>query len=154
MCNHSKRPILLAMLALTILWGVVGKVVYDTSRNVRDSNNSMQQVYEPGTVLKTVAHLDLTDREDLTLIFSDLETDIAYYEYTPNSNHVKKGDTFYTVNGDAVEVTGVDALGFFVTYNNAFHAGMSGSSIVNDEGEIRGIISSMVDGKYVFCLWP
>lgn len=107
---------------------------------------------EPGTVLKTVAHLDLSKREELELMYINTEDDVAFYKVA-DPLYVKPGDTVYTVKGDSVEVLDIDALGFSVPYDNKFHAGMSGSSIFNEDGRVVGIVSSFINEQVVYCLF-
>lgn len=104
-------------------------------------------------IMKTVAHVDLSDRDDLQLIYEDNDSDIAYYAYTGERNLVKVGETVYDTLGQGHVVTDFDINGFYFAYNNDIHTGMSGTSLVNENGEIVGYISSILNGKVVKCIW-
>lgn len=103
-------------------------------------------------VIKTVAHIDLSNRTDLELIGTDTANDVAIYKYTKPEYNVAIGDTVYLVGGAAATVVSFDAVGFSIS-GDSITAGMSGTAVCTEDGTQIGIISSrMNDGNYR-CVW-
>ena len=102
--------------------------------------------------LKTVAHIDLSNRKDLKLIAADYANDVAYYEYVNPGYDVEINDTVYLVGGSTATVVSSDAVGFTVS-SNSIYEGMSGTAVTTANGTQIGYISKrMSDGNYR-CIW-
>lgn len=102
--------------------------------------------------LKTVAHIDLSNRKDLKLIAADYDNDVAYYEYVNPGYDVEINDTVYLVGGSTATVVSSDAVGFTVS-SNSIYEGMSGTAVTTANGTQIGYISKrMSDGNYR-CIW-
>lgn len=105
-------------------------------------------------ILKTAAHVDLTDREDLELLYQDVQNDIAYYRKLDKSHSVNTGDTVFDKNDETYKVTGTDVKGFyFKDINENVLPGMSGTAILNEEGNVIGYISTKINGNIIECIW-
>ena len=103
-------------------------------------------------IVKTVAHLDL-DSEEYELIYSDTENDIAYYRYVGERTHIHEGDVVYNSKGVESTVTATNVYGFYITYNDSFTTGMSGTVVFNSDNEPVGYVSSNYGNTYVYCIW-
>lgn len=102
-------------------------------------------------IVKTVGHISLDD--SFEKIYTDVDNDIAYYRYPCNSHLLNIGDTVYTCNDDTVTVTATDVYGFYVTCEDSFYPGMSGTAIRNSNGQGVGYVSELLDNDTVYCIW-
>ena len=102
-------------------------------------------------IVKTVSHISLS--EDYEVIYTDCDNDITYYRYVGERDFVTVGETVYTCNADAVTVTATDVHGFYVTCNNVFYSGMSGTVILNSNGNCVGYVSELLTDNTVYCIW-
>ena len=108
--------------------------------------------YDEVDVIKTVAHIDLTNRTDLQLIGTDTENDVAIYKYVKPEYNIEIGDTVYLVGGATATVVSCDAVGFTID-SNSITAGMSGTAVCTDNKVQIGIISSRMNDGYYRCVW-
>lgn len=129
---------------LTVLAGVV------LARCIDAMNASPA---EESDVFKTVAHLDLSYRDDLELISKDLANDVAYYRYVQPEYSVEVGDTVYLFDGVEASLTSVDAVGFTFTCDCILSEGMSGTAVLNVEGTQIGCISRRLDTGAYYAIW-
>lgn len=114
--------------------------------------NHDAEVSESVPTLKTVAHLDLSDRDDLELISKDFDNDVAYYRYIQPDRNVSIGDTVYTFDGVGATLTSVDAVGFtFET--ESLTAGASGTAILNEAGNQIGYVSRRLENGKYYAIW-
>lgn len=104
-------------------------------------------------LLKTVAHVDLSSRDDLVQVYNDANNDIAYYMYTGDRAIVKIGDTVTGINNIVGTITEVDAYGFRFKTDSFIENGMSSSGIFDTEGNQIGILSTVEDDGSVYCIW-
>ena len=109
-------------------------------------------IYDEVDVIKTVAHIDLTNRTDLQLIGNDIENDVAIYKYVKPEYDIEIGDTVYLVGGATATVVSFDAAGFTID-SNSITAGMSGTAVCTDNKVQIGIISSRMNDGYYRCVW-
>lgn len=119
---------------------------------LEQQNTATLNTYEEVEILKTVAHIDLSNRSDLALIGVDKENDVAVYKYVKPDYNIQQGDTVYLVGGATAVVVSSDAVGFTVSSGD-ITAGMSGTAITVESGMQIGCISSRLpDGTYR-CIW-
>lgn len=123
---------------------------YDSLTSKEVSTYIADKDYLATDVIKTVDHVVMP--EDFKQIYSDAENDIAYYIYTGDRGLAKAGDTVLTVNGDKTTIINCTSAGFTVESPELFVTGMSGSAILNEEGDTIGYVSMIFDNK-VFCVW-
>lgn len=103
-------------------------------------------------VVKTTAHTSVEGTE-WQEIYRNEDEDVAYYRHTGDKQLVKPGDTIINVNGDEVEVKSTDINGFLVDYDDSFYPGMSGTPVTDSNGNPVGYVSSVVESKFVYCIW-
>lgn len=140
--RHSKLSfVVLAIIA--ILSGIVSACSNEPEIDLEPSSD----------LIKTVAHVDLSDVDDLELVYKNAETDVAYYMYIGEHNRIDIGDTLYTTAGDTVTVTYTDVYGFHTDGANYIVPGMSGTGMLDSDGNIVGLISSTLDNNEVYCIW-
>lgn len=116
-------------------------------------NVGEQPVYDTSNVLKTVAHIDLSDRDDLELISADHINDVAYYVYVKPNRNVKINDTVYLLDNVEASLTSVDAVGFTFRCDIILEAGMSGTAIRNASGEQIGYVSKRLRSGEYYGIW-
>lgn len=104
-------------------------------------------------VFKTVAHLDLSGRDDLELVSKDHENDVAYYRYVQPDRDVVVGDTVYLFDGVEATLASVDAVGFTFTCEYVLNEGMSGTAILNSSGIQIGCVSRRLDNGSYYAIW-
>lgn len=104
-------------------------------------------------VFKTVAHLDLSGRDDLELVSKDYENDVAYYRYVQPDRDVVVGDTVYLFDGVEATLASVDAVGFTFTCEYVLNEGMSGTAILNSSGTQIGCVSRRLDNGSYYAIW-
>lgn len=104
-------------------------------------------------VFKTVAHLDLSGRDDLELVSKDYENDVAYYRYVQPDRDVVVGDTVYLFDGVEATLASVDAVGFTFTCEYVLNEGMSGTAILNSNGAQIGCVSRRLDNGSYYAIW-
>lgn len=104
-------------------------------------------------VFKTVAHLDLSGRDDLELVSKDYENDVAYYRYVQPDRDVVVGDTVYLFDGVEATLASVDAVGFTFTCESILNEGMSGTAILNSNGVQIGCVSRRLDNGSYYAIW-
>lgn len=108
--------------------------------------------FENADVIRTVAHVDLSNRIDLELVAMDYENDVAIYKYVKPDYDIEVGDTVYLVGGATAIVVSSDAVGFTIS-SDSITAGMSGTAVTVDSGVQIGCVSSrLADGNYR-CIW-
>ena len=115
--------------------------------NVSDSDAGNEHI------LKTVAHVDLSARDDLELVAMDTESDVAYYKYVTPERDVSVGETVYLFEGVEATLTSIDAVGFTFTCDSLIDAGMSGTAVLNSNGEQIGYISRRLSTGNYFAIW-
>lgn len=103
-------------------------------------------------VIKTVAHIDV-DTERFECIYSDYNDDVAYYIIEPHTLCVSVGDKVFSVENVEYTVTDVDATGFFFEYDPTIHTGLSGTSVLDSDGNVVGYVCEIINGKKVYCIW-
>lgn len=111
------------------------------------------EVVDMSDCLKTVAHIDLSNRDDLELIAVDYENDVAYYSYVKPERHVNVGDTVYLFDGIEASLVSVDAVGFTFTCDVDLAAGLSGTAVLNINGEQIGYISRRLSTGDYYAVW-
>ena len=110
------------------------------------------QIPTEGNYFKTVAHVDLSNRQDLKLISVDNVNDVAMYEYVNPSYAIQQGDTVSLVGGATATVVSFDAVGFTVSCE-FINPGMSGTAVVTEDGTQIGYISKRLDDGNYRCIW-
>ena len=104
------------------------------------------------SLYKTVGHIKVSN-PDMKLVYLDEDNDVAYYMYIGDNTTLKPGDKVTTVNADTVTVTGCDVYGFYVDKPELFTTGMSGTSILDVDGNTVGYVSKIIASKSVYCIW-
>lgn len=104
-------------------------------------------------ILKTVAHVDLSYREDLKQVYVDVENDVAYYIYLNKTRNLSLGDTVYLMDGSECTVTYIDAFGFAFKSDSTLTQGLSGTAIRNANGVQLGYISKRLNTDEIYCIW-
>lgn len=107
---------------------------------------------ENSSVLKTVAHIDLSNRKDLELITKDYANDIAFYKYINPNYNIAVGDKIRFVDNTEATLVSVDAIGFTVRPESIVPAGMSGTAVLSNDIQI-GIISMRMEDGTIRCVW-
>ena len=107
----------------------------------------------PTEIYKTVAHVSSDNYPDYELLFKDSSTDIAYYRLKSNVLRKVVGDTVYTQKGHSYIITDTTMDGFTIPADEYILAGMSGTPIMDSDGNVIGYISALLDGKSVYCIW-
>lgn len=116
-------------------------------------NGLFNKTTDQSDIFKTVAHLDLSDRDDLELVSKDYENDVAYYRYTQPDRDVEAGDTVYLFDGVEATLASVDAVGFTFTCEYIHNEDMSGTAVLNSNGTQIGCISRRLDNGFYYAIW-
>lgn len=104
-------------------------------------------------VIKVPAHIDVNS-DEFECIYTDAENDIAYYRFLGDRKLASIGDTLTTCYGDTVTISYVDVYGFRVSDPESYiQPGMSGTSVLDEEGEIVGTVSTLLEDNEVYCIW-
>lgn len=106
-----------------------------------------------GDLFKTVAHIDLSSRSDLKLVYTDTENDIAYYCWINNKNNIEVGTTVYLYDNTECYVTYTDAYGFGFKGDVKVLEGLSGTAVRNAEGNQLGYVSRLLNTGEIYCIW-
>lgn len=104
-------------------------------------------------IFKTVAHIDLSSKSDVQLIYSDAEKDVAYYMYTGEREWISAGDIVYFCDGSESVIVSTDVYGFIVEDVPSVTFGFSGSAVINSRGEQLGYVSERLENGYIYCIW-
>lgn len=104
-------------------------------------------------VIKVPAHIDVSS-DEFECIYTDTENDIAYYRFLVDRKLASIGDTLTTCYGDIVTISYTDVYGFRVSDPESYiQPGMSGTSVLDEEGEIVGTVSTLLEDNEVYCIW-
>ena len=108
---------------------------------------------ESKCVIKTVAHLDLSTKENLRLLWTDESADVAYYLVEDTTDLVAEGDRVEFTNGASGIVIGTDVTGFSVNLDSSDNliASNSGTAVYCDNKQV-GYVSRWSTGNVV-CIW-
>lgn len=124
------------------------------TNNVEQENTEQVDIdTEQVDLLKTVAHLDLSNRDDLELVAMDATNDVAYYRYIQPDRDVNVGDTVHLYNGIEATLVSVDAIGFTFECDEVLEAGMSGTAVLNENGTQIGYISKRLETGVYYGIW-
>lgn len=102
---------------------------------------------------KTVAHIDLSYRDDLQLVYVDNENDLAYYMYLTDKRNLSIGDKVYLNTGIECTVSYIDAYGFAFTSDAYAYQGLSGTAVRDVKGNQLGYISRTLNEDEIYCIW-
>ena len=105
----------------------------------------------PQNTIRTVAHLDLSKRDGLTLLYKDGDNDVAVYEVSDEVKLLKIGETVRFSNGVEGEVIATDVYGFNVRIKGEMNPGESGTAVFTDYQV--GYVSMLIDIDVVRCIW-
>lgn len=125
----------------------------DTEEDATNNTYVLEVGKDTNDILKTVAHIDLSKEKDLELLYSNSDTDVAYYRYVGDRKLARVGDTVKNCYGDEVTITYCDVYGFRVSNSEYFVPGMSGTGIIDSDGNIVGFVSESLDSGEVYCIW-
>lgn len=118
----------------------------------RNADTVIPFTSEVEDIVKTVAHVSVTN-EDLELIYSNAEQDIAYYRYIGERSLLNIGDSVQLYDGTAGSITSTSINGFTVSFDIPVVQGLSGMAILTEEGEQVGYVSQLLDNGDVYCIW-
>lgn len=135
-----------------ILFLVVMATLFGMSEQA-DEDYYKQQLEKNNMLMKTVAHVDLSTRDDLELVGIDTKNDVAYYTYVKPERYVNVGDTVYLFDGVGATLTSVDAVGFTFVCDNQLAAGLSGTAVLNKDGNQIGYISKRLSTGDYYAIW-
>ena len=148
--NKISFIVYLIILALSVSF--CHSLGYD--RGYADGEKSNPNLFEfEGNIFKTVAHIDMSDYENIELLYSDIENDIAYYVCYDNPCWVVPGDTVYFYEGTASSVIATDIYGFIVENANEVTFGFSGSAVLSEDGTQIGYVSERLENGNIYCIW-
>ena len=117
-----------------------------------DTKSMVVNVHSADEVVKTVAHLRI-DNPDYELLWSDIDSDTAYYRYVGDRELAKAGDTVYTYTNDKCKILSVTLLGFTIKAEEILPVGTSGTNIKNADGEVIGYVSQSIGDNQYYCIW-
>lgn len=140
---------LIFILVITFAWLVKQSLLLDEYR-AKEQEPVESEV--PNDIIKTVAHIELSSN-DYELIYRNTEEDIAYYRYVGERNLLAIGDIVRLYNGDEFIVTSISRNGFTISGDSTLLMGVSGSAVLDSEGNQIGYVSTMYDSGDVFCIW-
>lgn len=150
----------LSILEFLLCIYIVFDIVSDTIVGRTADEIRMQSEYIGSTsasdtpLLKTVAHIDLSDLTDLKLVCKDTEHDIAYYEILDESHYLEQGTKVYVNNGSEGIVTYTDVYGFaFECEDSSVVAGLSGTAVRLEDKTQVGYISKRLNTGEIYCIW-
>lgn len=104
-------------------------------------------------VIKTVAHIDLSEHTNLELMYKDVDTDVAYYRVLKPEALVREGDFVFNRDGVRAKVIGLDVTGFYLDNSDEFYPGLSGTAIFNTDDKCVGYVSQIINKDRVYCIW-
>lgn len=148
--NNARRLLSVAFIFLFVV-AVVNSVIQ--GNKYYHNETPTVSIDKSSDLYKTVAHIDMSDVEDLVLVYEDAENDVAYYRYVGDRDIIKEGDTVTTYEGNSAKVIALDVQGFYLEYSDMFYKGMSGTSIFDSNGNVVGYVSKIVNNERVFCIW-
>lgn len=102
---------------------------------------------------KTCAHVDMSMYKNLELAYVDQENDIAYYRYLDDWRFLEQGDTVTTIEGDTCVVVSTDCYGFVIETPTQINQGMSGTALLDENGNQIGYISKRLKTGNIRCIW-
>lgn len=102
---------------------------------------------------KTCAHVDMSMYKNLELAYVDQENDIAYYRYLDDWHFLEQGDTVTTIEGDTCVVVSTDCYGFVIETPTQINQGMSGTALLDENGNQIGYISKRLKTGNIRCIW-
>ena len=102
---------------------------------------------------KTCAHVDMSMYENLELAYVDQENDIAYYRYLNDWRFLEQGDTVTTIEGDVCTVVSTDCYGFVIETPTQINQGMSGTALLDENGNQIGYKSKRLKTGNTRCVW-
>ena len=102
---------------------------------------------------KTCAHVDMSMYKNLELAYVDQENDIAYYRYLNDWRFLEQGDTVTTIEGDVCTVVSTDYYGFVIETPTQINQGMSGTALLDENGNQIGYISKRLKTGNIRCIW-
>lgn len=135
----------------TIIFVVCVYIICMQSHTIKKLQNGISDT--PVEIYKTAAHVSPDNYPDYELLFADSSKDIAYYQLKSNVLRKVAGDTVYTQKGHSYTITDTTMDGFTIPADEYILAGMSGTPIMDSEGNVIGYISALLDGKSVYCIW-
>lgn len=103
---------------------------------------------EQQNLLKTVAHLDLSNRDDLELVAMDITQDVAYYKYIKPEKNIDIGSEVNVITGATGVVTSTDAVGFTFSTEDAITAGDSGLAVMSNDVQVGYLSQRLPSGDY------
>lgn len=104
-------------------------------------------------VFKTVAHIDLSNKEDVQLVYGDVDKDIAYYMYVGDRPWIHLEDTVYFYDGSSSKIAAMDIYGFMVEDASSVTFGYSGTAVTDDKGNQIGYVSERLPNGLIYCIW-
>ena len=154
MVNKYRVVPLLMFLVLIIIFSMAIGYNLGYSKGEKDglSYNPNLLEYEEN-LFKTVAHIDMSDRTDLKLIYSDMENDISYYMYTGERSWISEGYPVYFYDGTCGTVCAKDIYGFYVSDAPEVTFGYSGTAVLNQDGQEIGYVSERLSNGSIYCIW-
>lgn len=102
---------------------------------------------------KTCAHVDMSMYKNLELAYVDQDNDIAYYRYLDDWHFLEQGDTVTTIEGDTCVVVSTDCYGFVIETPTQINQGMSGTALLDENGNQIGYISKRLKTGNIRCIW-
>lgn len=137
----------------TVLGMLAFVAVYTLAWHYSLQREFKEEYTENPDLLKTVAHIDLSNRDDLELVAANYDKDVAYYKFVKPTRNIKIGETVKLLGGTEATLVYTDAVGFAISADTAIVAGMSGSAVQNMDGEQIGYISHLLADGTVYCVW-
>lgn len=133
---------------LSLALGILALVVHFSS-----GDDIYVNLHGTSDLFKTVAHVDLSHRTDLELVYTDIENDIAYYRYIGSKPRVYLNDLVYLNDGSECTITYIDAFGFAFTGDTKAYQGLSGTAVRDADGNQLGYISRVMNENEIYCIW-
>lgn len=116
-------------------------------------NKQIPDISDP-SVIKTVAHVDLSDKPQWECVYENIDDDVAYYKYTGEHTLAKTGDNVVLRDGMKAVITYRDINGFKISSEEVvFVSGMSGQVVQTESGDDVGVISELLPTNEVYCIW-
>ena len=136
---------IIALVASAVLW----VFVEDALKKESDARflAQIENLY------KTCAHVDMSMYENLELAYVDQENDIAYYRYLNDWRFLEQGDTVTIIEGDVCTVVSTDCYGFVIETPTQINQGMSGTALLDENGNQIGYISKRLKTGNIRCIW-
>lgn len=102
-------------------------------------------------IVAHVGHVDMSNNDNLELLFEDKDNDISYYRRIDKS-YVVEDESVYFSDDSVAKVVGTDAYGFYTEYIPSVVPGMSGTAVRNEDGEVVGYVEQILNNN-IYCIW-